>query len=284
MTISEGIVISNTEIHQNTVFIKQRDIILTNDAWTVIVNLDFSPYEQTIAKLRDDLFYIQKFKSPFVPVNELNHIEYILQKLEDEIIGFRKILPRLDNRRAVLSAVGSVLKWVFGTATLLDVDRLHEAIDNMHKTEGDIVHSVNHQMTYLKTLDSAVKFNTEAVETLSEKVKTIILDSNRWKDATGVAIHWLNYTIHNQSNTFMCVRQLEFAILELKTMVKETLNSLDSTMTGKLSMNLIPPTVLRNILKNVTSYLPDGYTLCASLQQNNIDVFYEFMDISVQNI
>jgi len=201
--------------------------------------------------------------------------------LEDEIIGFRKILPRLDNRRAVLSAVGSVLKWVFGTATLLDVDRLHEAIDNMHKTEGDIVHSVNHQMTYLKTLDSAVKFNTEAVETLSEKVKTIILDSNRWKDATGVAIHWLNYTIHNQSNTFMCVRQLEFAILELKTMVKETLNSLDSTMTGKLSMNLIPPTVLRNILKNVTSYLPDGYTLCASLQQNNIDVFYEFMDISV---
>jgi hypothetical protein len=49
----------------------------------------------------------------------------------------------------------------------------------MHRTEGDIVHSVSHQMTYLKTLDSAVKFNTKAVEILSEKVKDITLDSNK---------------------------------------------------------------------------------------------------------
>jgi hypothetical protein len=63
-------------------------------------------------------------------------------------------------------------------------------------------------------------------------------------------------------------------------MVKEVLNSLDSTMTGKLSMNLIPPMVLRNILKNVTSYFPDGYTLCVNLQQNNVHL-YEIIDISV---
>jgi len=61
-------------------------------------------------------------------------------------------------------------------------------------------------------------------------------------------------------------------------MVKEVLISLDSTMTGKLSMNLIPPVTLRNILKNVISYFPDGYTLCVSLQQNNINLFYGFMD------
>jgi len=52
-------------------------------------------------------------------------------------------------------------------------------------------------------------------------------------------------------------------------------------MTGKLSMDLIPLVMSRNILKNVTSYFPDGYTLCVSLQQNNINLFYEFMDISV---
>ena len=88
---------------------------MTNDAWTVIVNPDFSTYEQTIAKQRDDLFYIQKFKTPLAPVHELNHIEYVLQKLEDEINAFRELLPHLDKRRAVLSAVGSVLKWFFST-------------------------------------------------------------------------------------------------------------------------------------------------------------------------
>jgi hypothetical protein len=55
-SISADIAISNTEIHQNTIFIKQKVIILQNDAWTVVVNLDLNPYEQTIANLRDDIF------------------------------------------------------------------------------------------------------------------------------------------------------------------------------------------------------------------------------------
>jgi len=108
-----------------------------------------------------------------------------------------------------------------------------------------------------------------------------MLDSNKWKDETDIAIHCLNYTLYNQSNTFAYIRQLEFAVLELRTMVKEVLISLDSTVTRKLSMNPIPPVMLRNILKNVTSCFPDGYTLCVSLQQNNINLFYEFMDIFV---
>ena len=48
-------------------------------------------------------------------------------------------------------------------------------------------------------------------------------------------------------------------------MLKEVFTSLDSTMTGKFSMNLIPPVFLRNTPKNVTSYSPDCYTLCVSL-------------------
>ena len=103
----------------------------------------------------------------------------------------------------------------FGTATLLDVEKLHRTVDEMHRTEGDIIHSVNHQMTYSKSLDSAVQFNTEAVETLSE-VKAIMLDLNKWKDETDIVIHWMNYIIYNQSNTFTYVCQLEFTILSYK--------------------------------------------------------------------
>lgn len=72
--ICTHIVISNTQIHQNTVFIKQKDIKLTNDARTVIVNVDLSSYDQTIAKVRDDLIQTQKSKLPFALVHELKHI------------------------------------------------------------------------------------------------------------------------------------------------------------------------------------------------------------------
>jgi len=37
-------------------------------------------------------------------------------------------------------------------------------------------------------------------------------------------------------------------------------------MKGKLSVNLFPPAMLRDVLKNVTFYFLDGYTLCVNLQ------------------
>jgi hypothetical protein len=103
---------------------------------------------------------------------------------------------------------------------LVDVEELHRTVDKMRRNKGNIIHLVNYQITYVKALDSAVKFNMQAVETLSEKVKAVMLDSNKWKDDTGIAMLWVNYTIYNQSNNFTYVRQLEFAILEFLTMVR----------------------------------------------------------------
>jgi hypothetical protein len=91
-------------------------------------------------------------------------------------------------------------------------------------------------------------------------MKAIMLDSNKGSDESDIALHCLNYTIYNQSNTLTYIRQLEFSIVELGTMVKKNMIYLNSTITGKLSMNLIPPVTLRNNFKNVTTYFPDGYT------------------------
>jgi hypothetical protein len=65
------------------------------------------------------------------------------------------MLPGLGKRQSVISAVGSVLKLCCGTATLLDIKELLKTVHKVHIAEGDITHSVTHQMTYLKTLDSA---------------------------------------------------------------------------------------------------------------------------------
>ena len=39
--------------------------------------------------------------------------------------------------------------------------------------------------------------------------------------------------------------------------------------------------MLRNIFKNVIFFFLNGYILCVKLQQNNINLFYEFKDIFV---
>jgi hypothetical protein len=38
-------------------------------------------------------------------------------------------LPRLDHKRGLINLDGTVLKTLFGTATVLDIDELHNALN-----------------------------------------------------------------------------------------------------------------------------------------------------------
>jgi hypothetical protein len=95
---------------------------------------------------------------------------------------FKSILPRLDNRRALLNVAGSFFKILFGTATVADLEQLHNTTLQMNYMQDrkNLVNSVNTQTTYKTELDFSIKFNMEAISTLSEKVKQVMLDSQKW--------------------------------------------------------------------------------------------------------
>jgi hypothetical protein len=63
--------------------------------------------------------------------------------------------------------------------------------------------------------------------------------------------------------------------------VRELLDGVESSLNGKLSLNLIPPEVLMRILKNVTFFLPDGYNLFAGLHKNDMYLYYEYSKVTV---
>jgi hypothetical protein len=66
-TLPEGIV--NDQVENNTILIKEKNAILTKDRWNTVVNVDFSAYQDALAKLKDDLYQI----------NYLNHGLPLLQ-------------------------------------------------------------------------------------------------------------------------------------------------------------------------------------------------------------
>jgi hypothetical protein len=54
------------------------------------------------------------------------------------INNFREMLPRPDKRRALLIAVGSMLKCVFVTATFVDVKELHSTEKKCTELKGTL--------------------------------------------------------------------------------------------------------------------------------------------------
>jgi len=56
--------------NKSVLFLKEKDVILTNDFWRLAIDLDMSRYEDVVSSIRSDLMVVRKQKE-FTPISEL---------------------------------------------------------------------------------------------------------------------------------------------------------------------------------------------------------------------
>jgi len=120
------------------VFVKHKDVVLTSDYWRIVVNFDLSPYEDATIILREDLFRVKEIGKRSTQIGELRQLETILASLENKLRDLKEFLPKVDRGRGLINAGGSILKVLFGTATVMDLAELHNATDVMQRKEDTI--------------------------------------------------------------------------------------------------------------------------------------------------
>jgi len=97
----EGESVKIQPLSHGVVFVKEKDIVFTNDAWRVAVNLDTTPYEDATSKVLEDLRIVNKYKKEFTSIAELQQIEMFLNTMETRLNYFYQMLPKLDSRRVL---------------------------------------------------------------------------------------------------------------------------------------------------------------------------------------
>jgi len=262
------------------IFLRQGDTVLTNDAWHATAELSVSSYEEAVSIIRNDLRLMNEQKKGFTSIAELRQIEVLLDTLESRIRNFHQLVPRPYNRRGMMNIGGTIFKTLFGTATTADILRLHQTIEQLETKDADIVHSLENQMTYIKSLDLSSRIEAQTIFNLSTVVKDFMIETNdRFYEITR-DILWLNLTVHSKSKVYMAVGQLEFALLQLTQQVEELLAAVQHTLQGKLPVTLISPSVLHNIIRNVSFHLPEGYELVAAAvaKYPSVLLFYNSSD------
>jgi mannitol-specific phosphotransferase system IIBC component len=125
-----------------------------------------------------DLFQIEEFTRSYSAVREMQQVENTLASLENKLRELKEILPIVDVRRGSINLGGRILKTLFGTATVTDIEDLHNSVSKLHDSEKAIVHSVNQHVTYIKQLDESVKFNAQATANLSTMMKVAAIGLN----------------------------------------------------------------------------------------------------------
>jgi hypothetical protein len=174
---------------------------LTNDAWLVTAELSISFYQKAVSIIRNDLRLMHEQKREFTSIAELRQIEVLLGTLESRLRNFYQLLPMPDSRRG-MNIGGTILKTLYGTATTADILHLHQTIERLETKDADIVHSLEHQMTFIKSLALSSRIEAQTIFNFSTVVKDFMIESHeRFYEITR-DILWLNLTVQSEQ----CVR------------------------------------------------------------------------------
>ena len=109
-----GAEIVNKPLNGSVAFVKDKDVYITNDYWRIVVNFDFTQYEDVITQLRTDVLEFQETVKHTAIVGELQQVKLTLNSLEGKLRNLIEFLPKAERRRGLINAGGAVLKAVFG--------------------------------------------------------------------------------------------------------------------------------------------------------------------------
>ena len=72
---------------------------------------------------------------------------------------------------------------------------------------------------------------------------------------------------------------MKFTLLQLTHRLDEIFDATQLAISGSLSMELISPSSLQSILRNITHHLPEGYELIAGTRTEDIYQYYKLSKV-----
>ena len=134
------------------IFVKETDILLSGDKWTIVVNIALDDYDALVYTMKTILDQIcQKIRVQKNPesysfdihLEELRRLDTKVKGLDTDLQSFRKLLfedmltrspstAGVRIRRGLIDLLGYGMKYLFGTADARDVKRLADRV--MHYT------------------------------------------------------------------------------------------------------------------------------------------------------
>jgi hypothetical protein len=149
-------------------------------------------------------------------------------------------------------------------------------LNELHKRQEDVAHSVDQQVTYFTHLNKDVQFNYMAVSNLSTTLRDFATRTEETFQEVSCKFEWAS----KQRLVAKAIRDLEFSITQLGVHIDEWLEALQF-MSGKVRINLFSPKVLEGIITSVNLGLPEGYELAAGMHPDSLNWYYDTLQTSL---
>uniref|UniRef100_A0A8D8X3W9 Envelope fusion protein n=1 Tax=Cacopsylla melanoneura TaxID=428564 RepID=A0A8D8X3W9_9HEMI len=267
---------------------KDRSITIAHTSWLTVYSLNLDSFRYDIAQINNTLTLL---RNKISKVHSTNHSEHLIGKLKEELSLLEsevsKYNEQIDNllnlspestrsRRGLINAVGTLSKYLFGTADDDDRQQIFTKLNMLDKSNDMILNTNEAQIQVLTHLDHRISNNSKVINEVITKAKAL----------TSLLI---SYNITNQNSEIQTIyqflftqstlRELLLLLGDLKFSILEFTQALQQSNTNHLSYNLINPTTLIKNLAQIKNKAPPHLTLPYPITADSIHQYYSIISV-----
>ena len=289
----------------NTLFIAQGDIHTSAHSWSISFYVNITDYIVTADKLIDDIQnYLLLFRSlDSIQIPETNNVrdaytellmhEYTAlynvladaEQLQHKISNLSRLCIsdcHTKRKRSVLPVVSSIFELLFGFATRHKQELIEQQLKKMATNEYNIMHVVENSLTVLDKTSMAVQANRDMLNNLTDVISEMSTDLDQ-------TTFFINNTIIPFQKVMFRTKQLsvtksafQHAYVQLLNAVNELHDQISHLFQGHISISILPPGLLRFILRNIKFRMPSGLSLPYD-PDSDLAPYYKLFSVHIQS-
>ena len=210
---------------------------------------------------------------------ERTWMEAELRAGEAEIQNLRTELELSRRARGLINAFGDGLKWLFGTATETDVQKLHKQIKGIAVGVGKLHHISELQTTLIGEVSKRQKNNAKHLATLARKAIELETLFTVTRNADHITMANIRRELDFGHTVSSAIRTASAAVMTFHHEVMQISRAMAHTQQGVVTPAILPPATLKTTMFAVTNHLPDGWVSAISLSETPANT-YKFLEIS----
>ena len=287
-------------LHSGLLFQPRGSLILATGVWTAVVRFQHSEVKTQADALRRQFSEISETltnlnrrqgNETYTPRDEQSRRTFFLNYMlemwfrektwmetevraaEQEITELKTELRLSRRQRALIPFLGDGLKWLFGTSTEKDTERLHNQIKNVQASVGELHHITELQATLIGALKKEQTTNKRNIALLAEKMSELEITLAENENANHMILVNIRRENDLQRIISSAIRTAGATVMAFRHEVQKIVQAMAHTQQGKVTPTILHPKNLKITLQTIKQHLPEGWVPAVSLSDTPAEIY-----------
>ena len=290
-----------------THFVYENRIYASHSSWVITYSVELAPYLHQLQTIQEEIntfrndteIILQRSPNNDSVFHQSNHIRLqLIRLLKEETQTFVNEFGTLESlihtiktftrqneesfssyrsKRAILPFVGKVMSFLFGVSTIENVNRIRSSLIQWGNRQEQVIDVLATSFSLINKTNREIHLNRQAVSRIANATAALQFEFRAFYSQSYIELFPEFVYVRFMSRIHTVFNIISSTLRQFHLSLNSLLLHLQSSLQGKLSPSLIPPTQFVTVLTKIQSELPADIQLPYPLTKDGLLKYYQYI-------